>query len=150
MRVPDFMFAIVNPVVKLLLSSPLHGLASKSLMVIYFTGRKTGASYSTPVRYLRYQNTFVSFSSEHTAWWRNLRDGASATILIEGDKIICTTRVIEHEAEKVRDWLLLYFKQYPQDATYHNVSLQADGSVNEEEMAAAAEEGVVVIATPVS
>lgn len=148
MKVPEFMFVIVNPVVTLLLRSPLHFLASKSLMVVTFWGRKSGKQYSTPVRYLRYENTIVSFSSDDTAWWRNLRDGARARLLVQGKNSDCTTTVIEHDLEKVREWLEYYFKQFPQDMAYHDVTLKSDGSVDEETMAVAVEHAIVMIATP--
>ncbi len=150
MKVPEFMFVIVNPIVTLLLRSPLHFLASKSLMVVTFWGRKSGKQFSTPVRYLREDNTIVSFSSDDTAWWRNLRDGAKASLLVQGDSIECATTVIERDTEKVREWLEYYFKQFPQDAAYHDVKLYADGTVDEETMAAAAEHAIVMIATPVA
>ncbi|MFK7733913.1 MAG: nitroreductase/quinone reductase family protein [Pseudomonadales bacterium] len=150
MKVPEFMFVIVNPIVALLLRSPLHFLASKSLMVVTFWGRKSGKQYSTPVRYLRYEETIVSFSSDDTAWWRNLREGAKASLLVQGSRIDCTTTVIEHDAEKVREWLDYYFKQFPQDMAYHDVKLKADGLVDEATMAVAVEHAIVMIATPVA
>lgn len=150
MKVPDFMFVIVNPIVALLLRSPLHFLASKSLMVVTFWGRKSGKQYSTPVRYLRVDNTIVSFSSDGTAWWRNLRNGAKANLLVEGDNIECTTTVIEHNEVKVREWLEYYFKQFPQDAAYHDVKLLDDGSADEATMAIAVEHAIVMIATPLT
>lgn len=148
MKMPEFMFVIVNPIVALLLRSPLHFLASKSLMVVTFWGRKSGKQYSTPVRYLRVDNTIVSFSSDDTAWWRNLRDGAKANLLVESESIECTTTVIEHDDAKVREWLEYYFTQFPQDAAYHDVKLLADGSADEKTMAVAVEHAIVMIATP--
>ncbi len=150
MKVPEFMFVIVNPLVSLLLRSPLHFLASKSLMVVTFWGRKSGKKYSTPVRYLRVDNTIVSFSSDDTAWWRNLREGAKANLLVQGNSIECTTTVIEHDNEKVREWLEYYFKQFPQDAAYHDVTLLGDGSADPDTMEVAVEHAIVMIATPVA
>ncbi|MEM8497570.1 MAG: nitroreductase/quinone reductase family protein [Pseudomonadota bacterium] len=149
MKLPEFMFVIVNPIVALLLRSPLHFLASKSLMVVTFWGRKSGKRYSTPVRYLRVGNTIVSFSSDDTTWWRNLREGAKANLLVGGDSIECTTTVIERDNIKVRAWLEYYFQQFPQDAAYHDVKLLADGSADEETMAVAVEHAIVMVATPV-
>lgn len=149
MKVPEFMFVIVNPVVALLLRSPLHFLASKSLMVVTFWGRKSGKQYSTPVRYLRFENTIVSFSSDDTTWWRNLRGGAKASLLVQGHTIECTTTVIERDAAKVREWLDYYFKLFPQDMAYHDVKADAEGVPNGQDMATASQHAIVMIATPV-
>src|SRR5262249_17743027 len=52
MRLPEPLFVVINPVIRALLRSPVHGLMSKSLMLITFTGRKSGRRYTTPVRYV--------------------------------------------------------------------------------------------------
>jgi hypothetical protein len=46
-----FMNKIINPLVRLILRSPLHGLMSGTLLVITCCGRKTGRKYSLPVQY---------------------------------------------------------------------------------------------------
>ena len=40
---------IVNKTMKLILRSPMHGVVSKSMLLISFTGRKSGKTYTTPV-----------------------------------------------------------------------------------------------------
>ncbi|MDE0053611.1 MAG: hypothetical protein OXT64_05055, partial [Gammaproteobacteria bacterium] len=48
MRIPEPLFVVINAGMRLLLRSPLHALASRSLMLITFTGRVTGRTYTTP------------------------------------------------------------------------------------------------------
>jgi len=50
---PGFTLKIMNPLMKALLYSPLHGEVSKSLMLLSFTGRKSGMKFTPPVGYLR-------------------------------------------------------------------------------------------------
>ena len=45
---PMWMFKVMNPIMKGLLRSPLHGLMSGSLMLITYAGRKTGKPYTIP------------------------------------------------------------------------------------------------------
>ena len=52
MRIPEFLFPVINRVMRLLLHSPLHRLMSGNIMVVYFRGRRTGRAGWTPVRYL--------------------------------------------------------------------------------------------------
>ncbi len=150
MKVPEFMFALVNPIMTLLLKSPLHGIVSKSLMVISFTGRKSGKAYSTPVRYLPYEGNYLCFSSTDTQWWRNLRDGAEASLLIRGEVIECRTEVIENDPPKVKEWLLYYLDLFPQDAVYHDIKLNKDKTLDVDDLERAAQHGVVVTATPIN
>ncbi len=44
---------IVNSAMKFVLRSPLHGIVSKTTLLISFTGRKSGMTYTTPVSYSR-------------------------------------------------------------------------------------------------
>lgn len=81
---PKFMYGIVNPVMKAILRSPLHGLLSKSLMVLSFQGRKSGRRYSLPVGYLEQGNTLFVFS--HGPWWKNFRGGAPVSVRLRGQE----------------------------------------------------------------
>jgi len=42
-----------NPLVSAILRSPLHPLMSGAYVIVTFTGRRSGAMYSTPVQYTR-------------------------------------------------------------------------------------------------
>jgi len=65
-----------NPVLIQLLRSPLHGLLSKSVMLITYAGRKSGKEYTAPVSYVRHDGALLIVASREHAWWRNLRGGA--------------------------------------------------------------------------
>ncbi len=82
---PRFMIKLMNPLMKALLSSPFHGRVSKSLMLLSFTGRKSGKRFTTPVGYLRQGSTILVFS--HSAWWKNLIGGAPVSMRIQGQTI---------------------------------------------------------------
>src|SRR5450432_3938186 len=84
MRLPEPLFLIINPMMRLLLRSPFHFLQSKSLMLITFTGRKSGRRFTTPVRYVRVADTVRCFTSPENLWWRNLRGGAAVSLRIQG------------------------------------------------------------------
>ena len=46
---PAAMVKLVNPMLRWLLSSPLHGIASKGLLVLHVTGRRSGRVYEVNV-----------------------------------------------------------------------------------------------------
>jgi hypothetical protein len=76
-----------NPAVRLLLRSPLHGLASRQLALITVTGRRSGRTYTIPVGYRR-DGAVVNIPvgwPERKLWWRNLRgEGAPVRVLMGG------------------------------------------------------------------
>ncbi len=78
---------ILNTVLIPLLRSPGHKLVSKTVMLITFTGRKTGQEYSFPVGYAREDNTITMFTRKDRHWWRNLKDGAEVTLRIRGEDL---------------------------------------------------------------
>lgn len=94
---PGFMFKIMNPLVGLLLRTPLHGLVSEDLMLLTFTGRKTGREYSTPVGYVRQGDEVSIFT--HSPWWKNLRDGAPVKMRIQGQTYQGKPEIVENLAE---------------------------------------------------
>lgn len=78
---------ILNTVLIPLLRSPGHRLVSKTVMLITFTGRKTGQQYSFPVGYKREENTITIFTRKDRKWWRNLQDGAEVSLRIRGKNL---------------------------------------------------------------
>lgn len=73
-----------NPFMKWLLRSPLHGVVSRLYLLITFTGRKSGAVYTTPVQYAQDGDALTVITSEGYTWWKNLRGGADVHIHLRG------------------------------------------------------------------
>lgn len=83
---PEIMFKVMNPIVKGVLASPLHGLLDKALMLITFTGRKSGKSYTIPVGYHPQPDGTIYVFSSHD-WWKNLRGGKPVTLRLRGKEV---------------------------------------------------------------
>lgn len=73
-----------NPFMKWLLRSPLHVFVSRVYLLITFTGRKSGKTYTTPVQYAQDGDTLHIITSEGYTWWKNLRGGAEVQIHLRG------------------------------------------------------------------
>jgi hypothetical protein len=71
-----------NPVTRFLLQTPLHPLMSGRLILLSFTGRKTGRTYTTPVSYVREGNSLLVPGGG--AWWRSLETGLPARVHLRG------------------------------------------------------------------
>jgi len=147
-KVPEPLFKIINPLVTLLLRSPAHFLLSDSLLLITFTGVKSGRSRTTPLRYVRDGETIRCFSSKNTRWWRNLRDGAKVELTIGGGSGRYDAAVVLNDPTRVRALLADYLAQYPQDAAYHGVAVSRAGALAQHDLDRAAREAIVMEARP--
>ena len=76
----------VNPVVKRILTSPVHVVLSSRLALITITGRHSGRRYTLPVGYRRAGDTVTIRvgAPERKQWWRNLRTGGSVRVRLRG------------------------------------------------------------------
>lgn len=86
----------INPLVSLILRSPLHRLLSGSVLLLSFTGRKTGTQYTIPVSYTREGETLTIFSSK--SWWKNLGSGSLVAVRLQGRARMARAEVIEDHA----------------------------------------------------
>jgi len=70
------MFHAPNPVVRALLRSPAHRLLSGKLLLLTYTGRRSGAQHTIPVQYVRDGEALLVTVGwpERKLWWRSLRE----------------------------------------------------------------------------
>ena len=79
---PQALLRIVNPMLCALLRTPLAGSARKQLMVLSFTGRKTGRPYSIPLSAHLIDNDLYALTG--APWKQNFRGGAAAEVVHDG------------------------------------------------------------------
>ena len=91
-RVLQRMVRYFNPVARFLLATPLHSLMSGRLMLLSFTGRRTGRSYTTPVSYVRIGDSLLVPGGG--AWWRNLEGTSQTQVCLRGVWSAVTPEVI--------------------------------------------------------
>jgi deazaflavin-dependent oxidoreductase (nitroreductase family) len=80
---PKYVIRCVNPLMKALLRSPLHGLLSKKLMLLTVTGRRTGRTYTLPVGRFESPGGGLVLSAGGS-WRHNLHGGADVRIRLAG------------------------------------------------------------------
>ena len=148
MKIPEPLFVIINPAMRMLLRSPLHGLMSGSLLLITFKGRATGRTYTTPLRYLRDGKAVRCFTTRETRWWRNLKQEPGVVLRIAGSDIDCTARIIDKDGAAIRELLAAYLTRFPGDAVFHDVGLQKDRTPKPEDLDRAVSNSVVIEAIP--
>ena len=117
---------LYNPIMIALLRSPLHGFVSSSIMLITFTGRKSGRTYTTPVNYLRDGDTLLLSSSRERVWWKNLRGGAPVTVRVQGQDMKGMGEAFT-DNETVTEGLLTLLQQIPIYQKVFKIELTPNG-----------------------
>lgn len=90
---PAAVLRVMNPIMRALLRTPLMGGARKQLMVVTFTGRKTGRQYSIPLSAHLIDDTL--FALTDAPWKRNFRGGTTAQVLHDGKTTTMRGELIE-------------------------------------------------------
>jgi hypothetical protein len=90
---PAAVLRAVNPLLRFLLRTPLMGAARKAMMVLSFTGRKSGRRYSIPVSAHQIDNDLYALVG--AAWRLNFRGGASAEVVHDGKTTTMRGELIE-------------------------------------------------------
>ncbi len=145
MSIEHLLYKTINPVVTALLRSPLHGLASGTLALLHFRGRKSGRELVTPLSYTREGNTVRLLSAQTTRWWMNFR-GETAPVSIEIARETYTgkARLLEGDSEPLREGVRRFLGSLPRDAKVYGIKLDANKQPVEASLAKAAPELVLV------
>ena len=100
MSIEHLLYKILNPVMTALLRSPLHGIASGTIALLHFRGRKSGREFVTPLSYTRENDTVRFLSAHSTRWWMNLRgEPVAVSIEIAGEMYTGKARLMDGDSE---------------------------------------------------
>ena len=117
---------MLNKTMKFILRSPLHGMISKYLTLITFTGRKSGKTYTTPVSYSQQDDQVTIFT--HANWWKNLGSGAQVSLRLRGRELQGMAQPVAEDKQAVAVALTDHLRKSPYDAKFYDVTLGEDGS----------------------
>lgn len=132
----------VNKAMKFILRSPLHGMVSKSILLITFTGRKSGKTYTTPVSYSQSGNQVTIFT--HASWWKNLRTAAPVTLHIQGQDRQGFPEAIVEDKRAISAELAAHLQNVPSDARWYGVTFDENKAPRVEDIAKAVESVVMI------
>jgi len=132
----------VNSAMKFILRSPLHGMVSKSVLLISFTGRKSGKTYTTPVDYSQDGDQVTIFT--HANWWKNLRGGAPVSLHIRGRELQGLAEPVAEDKGLIAAGLAAHLRKVPSDAKYYVVTFDEGGNPKEEEVEKAVQSVVML------
>ena len=116
---------MLNKTMRFILRSPLHGIVSKYLTLITYTGRKSGKTYTTPVSYYQQNNQVTIFT--HANWWKNLQSDASVSLRLRGRELQGLAKAIAEDKGAIAAKLTTHLKKSPFDARFYNVTMDEHG-----------------------
>jgi hypothetical protein len=135
----------LNPLVRCLLRSPLHGITSRNIGIVHFTGRKSGRKLNTPLSYTREGNVVRLLSNQSTRWWVNFRgQGVKVEMEIARQRYPGTAVLMEGDSEALREGVRRFIRALPRDAKVYGLKLDADGEVVEASLATIAGQLILV------
>src|SRR5260370_38827325 len=82
-RPPRPVRILANAIATTILRSPWHGIRSNRLLLLTFTGRKSGKEFTTPMRYVQ-EGEIVRMTVVYP-WWKNLVGEATVRVLLRGE-----------------------------------------------------------------
>lgn len=93
---PSALLKLVNPILGFLLRTPLAGPSRKQLMVLSFTGRKTGRQFTIPVSAHVIDNDLYALTG--AVWKQNFQGGAPAQVVYDGKETAMRGELIRDRA----------------------------------------------------
>lgn len=137
---------ILGPLMKIVLKSPVRGLASKSMLVLRFKGRRSGKRYELIVGYREHDGVIEIVCPRN--WWKNLQgDNAAVEMVIRGRTVPGQAEVHRGDATVVEVYRRLMTSS-PSTARVYNVKRNADGTVDDASLGAAVRDCTVVLVRP--
>ncbi len=133
---------LFNTLPKLLLRSPLHSLMSSRLLLLTFTGRKSGKHYIIPISYVQVCQTLPLASDR--PWWKNLQGGASVHLWLRGKERTAVAEVLTDEAA-VAELYRTILAENPIQGRFMAISPGPDGRPDADDLRRALERGIAVI-----
>ncbi len=132
-----------NTIIRAVLRSPLHGLMSRRLTLLYVTGRKTGARYAVPTAYTEHEGQVLLASAGR--WVGNLRGGGPLELQHLG-RLLHATAELAADRDRAYEIALALLPPNPILRNFVQVGLDDDGRPKQDEFDAARERGVEFIA----
>lgn len=79
---PKLLMKVMNPLMKRRLNGTNPGKMADVLLLLTFTGRKSGKQFTTPVGYHLDGDDVMLFT--HSPWWKNMEGGTTVTLRLQG------------------------------------------------------------------
>jgi hypothetical protein len=146
---PQRVINLINPVVRALLHSPVHGAFDNAMIELHVVGRRTGRHYDIPVGYLPLDGGLV-VATQHR-WRANLRGTSEVEVTHDGHRQPMGVHLDEDPASAAATFQRLFDRHGPKVAG-RTLGLDVEGggapSLSELEAAVREYDLAAVVLTP--
>jgi hypothetical protein len=142
MRRRSGIFRVVNVPMRAVLSLPFPTPLSRNLMLVRFTGRKTGRVYRQPLSYARDGEALLTPGGGR--WTLNMEGGRPVRIRLRGRDVSARPELVREPGE-VERLLDVIVRENPPAARYIPLPRLADGRLEPNALAAAIEHGFAIV-----
>lgn len=147
-----FMNHVWNPVVRFILRSKMHGLMSKSLILITYKGEKSGKEYTLPATYLEDGKHIYVMPGmpEKKVWWHNIHTDTPVNLTLRGKAFAARATRLEPEKDliSIARILGLFIMRNPPVAALFNIRRDAGGGLNPQDLEKAASKIIIIQFAP--
>jgi hypothetical protein len=106
---------VINPLVRAVLRSPSHQVMSRGVLLLTYTGRRSGRRYTLPVQYARADHGLILWPAHHDRerWWRSLQPSAPVRLRLAGRELHGTAQVLVDDKAQIADALTIFLARFP-------------------------------------
>jgi deazaflavin-dependent oxidoreductase (nitroreductase family) len=133
---------MLNVPMRLLLGLPFPTPLSGRLMLISFTGRKTGKAYRQPVSYVQQGDTLLTPGGGKWKW--NLRDGQAVRIRLRGRDVLARPELVK-DPDEIERLLAVMTAANPGVNAFVGIPKGPDGRLDRNRLEAAVNYGFRIV-----
>jgi hypothetical protein len=136
----------LNPLTTWLLRSPLHPLVSSGLLLLTYTGRRTGRRVTLPLGYQRKSElvTVLASRARRKLWWRNFVEPRPVELVLRGRQRRGDARLVPGDSEEFRETVDAVFERLPRLGRQFGISYDRRRGLTPEQWRTVAAEGALV------
>ena len=133
---------LLNVPMRVILGLPFPTPLSGRLMLISYTGRKTGRTYRQPVSYVKQGETLLTPGGGKWKW--NLRDGQPVRIRLRGRDVLARPELIQ-DPDEIERLLAVMTAANPTVSAFVGIPKGLDGQLDRGRLETAVKYGFMIV-----
>src|SRR6185369_12297568 len=126
----------LRPLIAWFLGSPLHGVLSGDVLLLSWSGRKSGKRYALPISYTELGGRlYLCTRAGGSTWWRHLRNAPEVGLVLKGKNARAIATVLDPASAEALDGLRAFLTRNPGTGRLlYNVAADANGTPREDDV----------------
>jgi len=141
-RLQARLMSVLNRPVRMLLQLPFTTPLSGRLMLLSYTGRKTGKAHRQPVSYVQHGDTLLTPGGGNWKW--NMQDGHPVRIRLRGQDVLARPELIR-DPDEIERCLEIMTSANPGVSAFVGIPKGPDGRLDRGRLEAAVSEGFRIV-----